>query len=655
MVNEVFDFYFRNYTTHFGKPTFRDALASIPQVMVWDDHDIFDGWGSYPEELQRCPVFLGVFFVARKFYLLFQCHAAESNYRELNKGWGLTGLSCTVMLGNTTAVVGLDSRGERSRSQIIRPASWAAFSDQVAKLPAGVRHVVVLATVPLVYPTVPGIEEAMMALAGTGLMVSALTAFLQKTGLSSQIYSQFGEPELLDDLLDHWSARPHEVEKYCFVRMMQDLAKARGFRFSILSGDVHCAGVAAFQTIPKINLKADHRYMVQVISSAIGNVPPPDGVIAALTASNKPKMLDPVTKEKMRAIFENNSLLKASRNWCDIHERPLLQGAAAAAATRGGGVSGGVADGSLVFQLRVEHPVYKEVRPYTYDIVAPLLELPSDSFSPGPLPVAPPLPPPLMLKFQEELVAAGVGMEAAMPLLRQGAAPAVSGSATITSASAAMAPSALPQVPAAPTAVASGTVAAMAPVGGHVGFGLQSDIDQHQQNRGLPPVQAPAPAPPLGGYGGMPPAGQTTTPMAVFYQPPPLSGSVPYNGGPAQPSMYGGGAGTVPPPAGAPGMAYPPSSATMPPEYMPQPHSQQPGFTQHPPQPGYYPHPQLPQQGQLSYPSYYPPQHGTPAPVPYMPHGQAPYPQQVAGYTTPPPASYPNAPTSLPYGAYPGH
>jgi hypothetical protein len=25
--------------------------------MSWDDHDIFDGWGSYPEELQESAVF----------------------------------------------------------------------------------------------------------------------------------------------------------------------------------------------------------------------------------------------------------------------------------------------------------------------------------------------------------------------------------------------------------------------------------------------------------------------------------------------------------------------------------------------------------------------------------------------------------------------
>ncbi|EFJ41758.1 hypothetical protein VOLCADRAFT_121617 [Volvox carteri f. nagariensis] len=575
MVNEVFDFYFRNYTTHFGKEVFRDALASIPQVMTWDDHDIFDGWGSYPPELQKCSVFAGVYFVARKFYLLFQCHAAENNYRELNKGWGLTGLSWTMMLGNTTAVVGLDSRGERTREQIIRPASWAAFADQVVKLPAGVRHVVAVATVPLVYPTVPGIEEAMMALAGTGLMVSALTAFLQKTGLSSQIYSHFGEPELLDDLLDHWSARSHEMEKYCFVRMMQDLAKARGFRFSILSGDVHCAGVAAFQTMPKINLKTDHRHMVQIISSAIGNVPPPDAVIKTLTASNKSKMLDAMTREKMRGIFENNSLLKASRNWCDIHERPLLQGAAATTAAMAGGVSRGPPDGSLWFQLRVEHPLYKE-------------------------------------KFQEELVAAGVGLDAALPVEAGSVPYPPQGSVPQNSS--------------------------------QQEFGLQSDIDQQQQQqqqqqlRGLPLVHPPQPAggptavPAPGSYPAIPPVGTAMVTSGGLHASPPVSGPSPLlpSGQVTQeapnpqslaeppPATYSGVATAMLPQGATPGRP----GATPNPMYAPMtgpasiPYASQP----QPQQPSNPPHMQQlhPQQGQMPYQMHYQPQQlGAAAALPY--------------------------------------
>lgn len=34
-----------------------DSMLPSAQAMVWDEHEVFDGWGSYPVELQFCPVF----------------------------------------------------------------------------------------------------------------------------------------------------------------------------------------------------------------------------------------------------------------------------------------------------------------------------------------------------------------------------------------------------------------------------------------------------------------------------------------------------------------------------------------------------------------------------------------------------------------------
>eukprot|EP00198_Chlamydomonas_reinhardtii_P002710 XP_001692046.1 predicted protein [Chlamydomonas reinhardtii] len=512
MVNETFDFYFRNYTHHFAKEVFAEALACIPQCMMWDDHDIFDGWGSYPPELQNCPVFSGIFFVARKFYLLFQCHAAEDNHRQLNKGWGLTGLSWTRMVGSTTAVIGLDSRGERTREQIIRPASWAAFQDQCAKLPAGVRHVVVVATVPTIYPSVPGVEDAMMALAGTGVMANALTAFLQKTGLSEHLFNAFGEPELLDDLLDHWSADVHEVEKFCLVRMMQDLALARGFRFTILSGDVHCAGLGMYQTYPKQNLKTDFRYMQQIISSAIGNIPPPEAVLKALSASNKPRMLDNNTREKMRGIFEDGMLLKGQRNW----------------------------------YLRVEHPVYREVRPSTYDIWVPaaaateqmrLMSLAgagAAAGAAGQLQHSPPTQPQDAYGLASD-INQHAGQQQAAGGYPYGQPPPAAGAA--------------PQQPAYPSQ----------------GGAPSAQTGYPPAQPGYPPAQPPYPPAPQAAAGGYPPqpaAASPYAPMASNY--PPAAGSYPPPAGSYPPPAGPSSGGYPPPPAGAPSPYAPPAGAPSP-------------------------------------------------------------------------------------------
>ena len=56
----------RLYLDHFGAPETAAMLAQVPSVMMWDDHDILDGWGSHPGELHDSPVFQGIFAVARR-------------------------------------------------------------------------------------------------------------------------------------------------------------------------------------------------------------------------------------------------------------------------------------------------------------------------------------------------------------------------------------------------------------------------------------------------------------------------------------------------------------------------------------------------------------------------------------------------------------
>ena len=43
------DFYFKNYVRWFSTEPFASANAQIPQINIWDDHDIIDGFGSYTD------------------------------------------------------------------------------------------------------------------------------------------------------------------------------------------------------------------------------------------------------------------------------------------------------------------------------------------------------------------------------------------------------------------------------------------------------------------------------------------------------------------------------------------------------------------------------------------------------------------------------
>lgn len=78
MESEARDFYFHLYTQHFGKAVLRDVLASIPSLNCADDHDFFDGIGSYPEYLAQSNVMMNLKRVGFVYYHLFQL---QTNYQ----------------------------------------------------------------------------------------------------------------------------------------------------------------------------------------------------------------------------------------------------------------------------------------------------------------------------------------------------------------------------------------------------------------------------------------------------------------------------------------------------------------------------------------------------------------------------------------------
>src|SRR5690606_25205199 len=63
------------YTTVFGYPEVDAVTSRIPSIMMWDDHEILDGWGSHRPARQQSPVYRGVFAAARDAFSTFQLAA----------------------------------------------------------------------------------------------------------------------------------------------------------------------------------------------------------------------------------------------------------------------------------------------------------------------------------------------------------------------------------------------------------------------------------------------------------------------------------------------------------------------------------------------------------------------------------------------------
>ena len=96
------------------------------------------------------------------------------------------------------------------------------------------------------------------------------------------------------------------------------------------SGDVHLAAIGQFYSNPKLKIPKDrdHRYMANVVSSAIVNTPPPEVMGDILNKRNRVHHLDHDTDEDMIPMFthdvngnpRNNKRLLPRRNWCSIRE-----------------------------------------------------------------------------------------------------------------------------------------------------------------------------------------------------------------------------------------------------------------------------------------------------------------------------------------------
>lgn len=322
-------FYLKNYLESFTMDHVSTAYACIPSVMIYDDHDIWDGYGSYDAELQNCAMFQGLFKVAKRFYLLFQQHATEDTARSSGEFLeSADGYHTVKYLGPQIALLGMDMRTRRTKKTILPESTYQLFRSALLDLPGSVLHVVALSGVPVVFPSIPLSENI---LGGLKSLVKS-SACIRACGKSAGVLDRFEQPEILDDLLDGWAASIHKEERVRFIQLLQEASLKKKFRVTILSGDAHVGGIGEIYSRqrPRPQPKDDPLFIYQIISSAIMNSPPPAGVVAMLTRTNFSKTIDEKSKQKMvKAFGQHHSPTKKlldQRNWCDICMNILMPG-----------------------------------------------------------------------------------------------------------------------------------------------------------------------------------------------------------------------------------------------------------------------------------------------------------------------------------------
>lgn len=261
---EIHDFYNSLYLQQWSQVDVSWMLASVPSIMMWDDHDIFDGWGSYPWERQNCAVFKEVFLHASRVFELFQLRGSSNN--RLNSQANHRTLSVSF---SHYQILALDNRSERTtdpqrgpNERIMSNAHWQDLKRwferfKNAEFP-NANELLVMTGVPVVYRSFATVESAFDA-------------------------TPWHE-ELEDDVRDHWSAKGHLQERMRLVTALTEaLANRRACRTLFLSGDVHVGSLGQIRDLAK-NVR-----ITQVVSSGIVHPPPSAAQWAALRLMTNPK------------------------------------------------------------------------------------------------------------------------------------------------------------------------------------------------------------------------------------------------------------------------------------------------------------------------------------------------------------------------------
>lgn len=247
------------YVHAWEQPAIARVLGSVPSVMMWDDHDIYDGYGSNEDDLE--PSAQAFFRAAAAAFAEFQAPLNPpladsllrcSDGRVVPRGDSFV----TAFATHGVGVLLLDGRSRRNyRAGVICGENQWAVVENVFKSWEADKHlkrVFVVVGVPVVHAE-----------------VAAALSLIELSGLLH---------EAADDLRDSWVARNNREECRRLLMRLFTFKEARPeVEVTLLGGDAHVSTLARIHSSlhQAPGQKAPEVY--QVTSSGIGH-PVPGGL-----------------------------------------------------------------------------------------------------------------------------------------------------------------------------------------------------------------------------------------------------------------------------------------------------------------------------------------------------------------------------------------
>lgn len=196
------------------RPSFARLLAGVPSAMMWDDHDIIDGYGSYLTLGGRVQSWVAdkVFPEASRLFDMLQLRRRPSLPAEIrrNRSW--------VLRHDSSVFAALDARSERdARVKIVVQdeslKSWeAAIAAEIDLLPPGEASVYLVVPIPLLH--------------------------LRYDAWMPKVVRYV--PYVGDDIVDNWSSS-YNLEEESRLAAVVSRLRRKCKRLVLLSGDSHMA------------------------------------------------------------------------------------------------------------------------------------------------------------------------------------------------------------------------------------------------------------------------------------------------------------------------------------------------------------------------------------------------------------------------------
>jgi len=312
MQQQVAQFYFDLYCQMWSQKLPATLMSQIPTLMMWDDHDIFDGWGSYAPVQQECAVFKGIYGQAREYFQLFQLQARDEDDLGEATLLGKYGYTYAYRIGDL-AVVALDLRSERTQNQVMSLETWNRLQTWLVEelpekgnaensRPRGCKHLLVMSSIPI---------------------VNANLNLLETT-----FDIQPGQQRIEDDLKDQWLSRAHQQERLRLIHRLLRFSKESGCRVTIISGDAHTASLGYIQSEREPATCAEANVINQLTSSAMVNLPPSALVIYMMEKilSGKVEEVDRGITARLSKFPGTSRRILGARNWLSLtlDEQPCI-------------------------------------------------------------------------------------------------------------------------------------------------------------------------------------------------------------------------------------------------------------------------------------------------------------------------------------------